>query len=198
METPTPSATQTRTDRHIWSWCTVRHYSTGFQESLFSNFDDSICIVTIVRITKLVAAVSSSHSSDPTTLSLTPDASYDLCNIAFWTLLEPLLGTICCCLPVLQPAIKKFSEMMTMMTTRRHATPSSYGSSSSSSSGKPKTAPKQKRHRSFQRMTEDGIFPLVELEREVYAVYDQDSTMEIPSPSAQGILVRQEWGVSSV
>ena len=53
-------------------------------------------------------------------------------------------------------------------------------------------------------MVEDEPFPLVDLEREVYAVHDkdsrgeEDSSRDMPAAAmARGITVQQEWTVSS-
>ena len=111
------------------------------------------------------------------------DASYALCVIAFWSLLEPLLGTICCCLPVVRPVYQRFVGELTSKNT---GGPYFYASSNSK-------GPPNEHAGELERM-EDGTYPLTEIEREAYAGHHTNLKNELPAET-KGITVRHEWDI---
>ena len=78
-------------------------------------------------------------------------------NVAYWSLLEPGLGVICCCIPVLQPVISKVTG--SALWSSKNATAPSYGNTRDDKTLKTKDLESGGR---FQRMN-DGSYPLTHM-----------------------------------
>jgi hypothetical protein len=88
------------------------------------------------------------------------DLTYELGQIAYWNILEPGLGVVNCCLPVLQPVLGKLTGSR-IWSGQDDSNPSA--SSTSSSFGKAKTRDLEASRAAagrFDRVDEDGAYPL--------------------------------------
>ena len=70
----------------------------------------SVCITTIMRIVAVV------QFSTPAAKA---DFTYTVTNDALWSFLEPSLGIVNVCLPVLPPVLKKVPLLSLLTSTRR-------------------------------------------------------------------------------
>jgi hypothetical protein len=101
-----------------------------------------ICVITILRLVELARF-------DLANLT------YELSKVALWTGLEPMLGIINACLPVIQPVLKKVVESKIFSRSSRGAKSSKYWNSSSSKGRKSNPGDIN----SFHRL-EDPAYPL--------------------------------------
>lgn len=104
-----------------------------------------ICIISILRLNELAR------------LDLN-DLTYNLAKVAVWTGLEPMLGVINACLPVIQPVVKKILESNIFSRSSRNRNNSKVWMSGSSKSGKKSNTGNIN---SFHRL-EETSYPLAE------------------------------------
>ena len=153
----------------------------------------SIIVITAIRIKVIM-------DFDP------QDASGHLGPITFWSILEPLLGLINCCLPVIQPAISKVSGH------RVWSAPNSRPDKDRGYNWGPKLSRDGPNNGRFSKI--DTLYPLTTVQvmsqDDVYANHIGSSTHAVavdqgdlekgPSATDQApefIVVEQRWEVSS-
>lgn len=106
----------------------------------------SICVLTILRINSVQI------------LDLT-DVTSSCAPLALWTVLEPTLGVVNACLPVMRPALQKIfgsdAILWTLLSTRSSESKSSKGSKLLGSSFKGDNMVDAGRENDFQRLYDD-------------------------------------------
>ena len=146
------------------------------------------------------------------------DFSYGLGRVAIWSVLEPTLGIINCCLPILQPALAKFTRS-SIWTSRAggvsSATPKIVASGSSGShlatiGGSGMGGP-----RKFRRLGDEYEYPLNDMQSTTGTEgqwagargYDEEEAGDEsptrwannqsapPPPKKNAIAVKQDWNV---
>lgn len=101
----------------------LEHFGEGFNTILsLSASQNRICIISILRVKYL------------TDLDL-HNITYCIAPEGFFTLLEPTLGIVSACLPIVQPAITKLSRKMTLPFSTVRSGSSKAGCSTSAKNG---------------------------------------------------------------
>ena len=103
--------TEARPHWYFWPWLHVSLPSLSISTLAPFNCSLSICVVTILRI-----VTAAQFDID--------DFTYGFAKLAIWTDLEPTLGMVNACLPVIQPALIR------VLGSRRHECKTSFISSS--------------------------------------------------------------------
>ena len=116
---------------------------------LITPFNSSICIISVVR----VVAISR--------LSLTSDVTYNEVLDNTCTSLEPTLGVINACLPILQPVISKFSGS-TMLIWSKWKSSGGTSRERLGSKGTPFEPSNESKSRRFHRLPAD-LYPLTDV-----------------------------------
>ena len=94
------------------------------RETALTDMSERICIISAFRIKSIAD------------LDFT-DFTYSLINDGIWSALEPLLGIVNACLPILQPVIAKVGETSLFSRSRGSSKASNSKGSSDQSSTKP-------------------------------------------------------------
>lgn len=146
----------------------------------------SICIISILRI------VSIQNLNEA-------DFTYSVSLIGIWSFLEPSLGIVSACLPVMQPVLSKISTASVISWTKnlgsKNATSKAqfWGNGGSGSTERIDSRPKK-----FQRL-EDASINLTNLDHGTYTnkVGAADNRASKDSLDKINIQVRHEWDVHS-
>lgn len=131
------------------------------------------------------------------------DLTYNLAKVAVWTGLEPMLGVINACLPVIQPVVKKVIESNLFSRSSRNRTNSKVWMSGSSKAGKKSNTGDN----SFRRLEEnsypltEGIGTLTEIsgpQSQSFSTSDDIEAQNVEKPPrshSTTINVRRDWEV---
>lgn len=131
-----------------WEHCEPRLTLLASNLSLHVPTDgrDSICILTLIRVKAI-------WDFD---LNI---ASFKVVPVAIWSVLEPTLGVVNACLPVMRPALHKLfglhSMIRTRLPSRRSEPKSSKNSKCFDRSNKEGNVSKKKLDNDFQRLYDD-------------------------------------------
>lgn len=109
----------------------------------------SICVISIVRIVAIKE------------LDLSSDVTYDLVLDDVTTALEPTLGVINACLPILQPVVSKFSGS-TMLVWSKWRSSGGTSRERLGPKGTPLEPPNDSKPRKFHRLHAD-LYPLTDV-----------------------------------
>lgn len=152
-----------------------------------------ICIISILRLVDLAR------------LDLN-DLTYNLAKVAVWTGLEPMLGIINACLPVIQPVVKRVLESNVFSRSSRNRSNSKVWTSSSSKPGKKSNTGDIN---SFHRLEEtsyplaEGIGTLTQISGPQSQSFSTSDDLEAqkeglhPRSHSTTINVRRDWEVQS-
>jgi hypothetical protein len=99
------------------------------------------------------------------------DFSYGIGNVAYWSLLEPGFGVICCGIPVFQPVVSKFSSSsLWSKRTPVHSLGHKYGNGKSKDREEGKTFPH----------IGDALYPLTDTSLDLDSELGVDHTSDAP------------------
>ena len=165
-----------------------------FELSAIFSLGIFIIIISALRIKTLL-------EFDPMNLSGSTGA------IGLWSDLEPLLGILNCCLPVLQPIVAKFTRQKVWSKAgSKYSKRSNRGASSGRRSTRRTTTGKQSTQKSDYTRFPTDIFPPAPAYTVDYAQWSQDRSVsttesydfdiEAWKQRSSGIVVREEWDVS--
>lgn len=161
-------------------------YSWSLEKS--DAYASSIVIVTVIRIKVII-------DFDPA------DTSGGLGPITFWSILEPLLGVINCCFPVIQPAISKLSghqlRIMGSNVTPGAAHKWTWSSFQSSNSGKRFGQVADMYPLASVDLEAHDSFPKKQHSSSAYASHVGNSdSRDTDVTVSKGIMVENRWEVS--